>query len=187
MLVSICDRMRRKGTGADYSPVSFKQHGSKLLKGNRNPSAVPQPYIYPSVYHQLAGGPTNSQPKQMAPKKRNALMLFVTEWQNNNFEGLKMTIEQAVAHCGEIWKVITTKERVSYNSGAKERNHRMERHESYGQPVSQMQQVKGKVDESENHMNTTIESILMDAQKSQDLEDVRALGPPKSMCPRVLA
>ncbi|XP_037726589.1 protein maelstrom-like [Drosophila subpulchrella] len=124
----------------------------------------------------------------MAPKNHNALMLFVTEWQNNNFEGLKMTIEQAIAHCGEICKVMTTQERGSYNSGAKEvfvmkRNHRMESHESYGPPVFQVQQAKREVDESKNHLKRTIEGLLMDAQKSHDLEDVRALEPPMSVCP----
>jgi len=63
---------------------------------------------------------------------------------------------------------MSTQERGSYNSGAKDavvikRNNRMERHESYGQPVSQVQQAKRKVDDSENHMKR----MLMDAQKSQ--------------------
>lgn len=111
-------------------------------------------------------------------------MLFVTEWEYNKFEDLEMAVEQAVAHCGVIWKVMSTQEWGSYNSGAKDavvtkRNNRMERHESYGQPISQVQQAKRKVDDSENHMKR----MLMDAQKSQDLEDVRAFETPMSKCP----
>jgi len=41
----------------------------------------------------------------MAPKKHSGFMMFVTEWRNRNAEGRRMTIPQAVAHCGGIWEV----------------------------------------------------------------------------------
>lgn len=32
-------------------------------------------------------------------------MMFVNEWRNSNSEGRRMTITQAVDHCGKLWSV----------------------------------------------------------------------------------
>jgi len=44
-------------------------------------------------------------PVKMAPKKHSGFMMFVNEWRNRNAEGRRMTLAQAVSHCGTIWEV----------------------------------------------------------------------------------
>lgn len=43
--------------------------------------------------------------RKMPPKKANGFMMFVNEWRNSNSEGRRMTITQAVDHCGKLWSV----------------------------------------------------------------------------------
>lgn len=43
--------------------------------------------------------------RKMPPKKANGFMMFVNEWRNSNAEGRRMTITQAVDHCGKLWSV----------------------------------------------------------------------------------
>nr|XP_036671525.1 protein maelstrom-like [Drosophila suzukii] len=113
----------------------------------------------------------------MAPKKISAFMLFVTEWRKTNDGGFEMTIDQAVAHCSEIWKEMTTLERGPYCSKAKDANgmngNRVERLNCYGHPVTHVEQDKRQVEDRENLQKRTIERMVMDAKNSDDLENAK--------------
>ncbi|EDW73226.2 uncharacterized protein Dwil_GK16773 [Drosophila willistoni] len=55
----------------------------------------------------------------MAPKKHSGFMMYVAEFRRKKGEGQRMSIPQAVAHCGSIWKNMTDQQRGPYISGAK--------------------------------------------------------------------
>ncbi|XP_016992075.1 protein maelstrom [Drosophila rhopaloa] len=113
----------------------------------------------------------------MAPKKHSGFMMFVNEWRNRNAEGRRMTLAQAVAHCGSIWEKMTVQQRGPYNSGAKdadvmERGKR-ERLNCHGQGVSQVDQAQREAAESLMNMKRSTERIVIDAKKSHDLENTK--------------
>ncbi|XP_037720823.1 protein maelstrom-like [Drosophila subpulchrella] len=113
----------------------------------------------------------------MAPKKITAFMLFVTDWRKTNDGGLEMTIDQAVAHCGEIWKKMTNLERGAYCSRAKDanvmNNNGVERLDCYGHPIIHVEQAKRQAEDRENLQKRTIERMVMYAKNSHDLENAK--------------
>ncbi|KAI8033192.1 protein maelstrom [Drosophila gunungcola] len=113
----------------------------------------------------------------MAPKKHSGFMMFVNEWRDRNAEGRRMTIAQAVSHCGSIWEKMTVQQRGPYNSGAKDADVRerakTERLNCHGQAVSQVELAQREAAESLMHMKRTIERIVMDAKRSHDLENTK--------------
>ncbi|XP_016959605.1 protein maelstrom [Drosophila biarmipes] len=113
----------------------------------------------------------------MAPKKHSGFMMFVTEWRNRSAEGRRMTIPQAVAHCGGIWEKMTPQQRGPYNSGAKnadvmERAKR-DRLNCHGQGIAQVDQAQQETADSIMHMKRTTERIVREAKKSHDLENAK--------------
>ncbi|KAH8246316.1 hypothetical protein KR032_000227 [Drosophila birchii] len=113
----------------------------------------------------------------MAPKKHNGFMMFVNEWRDNNPQGRKMSLAQAVNHCGELWKNLTTQQRGPYNSSAKDADVQAratkERLNCYGQAISDVDQAQRDMVENVLHMKRSIERVVMDAQKSHDLENTK--------------
>ncbi|XP_017084236.1 protein maelstrom isoform X2 [Drosophila eugracilis] len=111
----------------------------------------------------------------MAPKKRNGFMMFVTEWRARNAEGRRMTLAQAVSHCGSIWEKMTTQQRGPYNSGAKDANLHVQkdRLNCYGEGVTQVDKAKKEAADSLMHMKLTTERMVKDAKKSHDLENAK--------------
>ncbi|XP_017042256.1 protein maelstrom [Drosophila ficusphila] len=113
----------------------------------------------------------------MAPKKHSGFMMFVNEWRNQSAEGRRMTIAQAVSHCGSIWEKMTLQQRGPYNSGAKDADvlerAKRDRLNCYGQGLAQVDQAQKEAAESLVHMKRTTERIVMDAKKSHDLENTK--------------
>ncbi|KAH8364048.1 hypothetical protein KR084_001917 [Drosophila pseudotakahashii] len=131
----------------------------------------------------------------MAPKKHSGFMMFVTEWKDRNAEGRRMSIAQAVSHCGGIWEVgsslpsrstwnqrssfqkMTPQQRGPYNSGAKDADvmerAKRERLNCYGQGIAQVDQAQREAQESVMHMKRTIERMVMDTRRSHDLENAK--------------
>ncbi|EDW95553.2 protein maelstrom [Drosophila yakuba] len=113
----------------------------------------------------------------MAPKKHSGFMMFVNEWRNHNAEGRRMTLAQAVSHCGTIWEKMTTQQRGPYNSGAKDADvadrGKRERLNCYGQGIAQVDLAHKEAAESLMHMKRTTERLVINAKKSYDLENAK--------------
>ncbi|EDV52785.1 protein maelstrom [Drosophila erecta] len=113
----------------------------------------------------------------MAPKKHSAFMVFVTEWRNHNVEGRRMTLPQAVSHCGTIWEKMTAQQRGPYQSGAKDADvadrAKRERLNCHGQGIAQVDQVQKEAAESLMHMKRSTERLVINAKKSHDLENAK--------------
>ncbi|EDX11517.1 GD15049 [Drosophila simulans] len=121
----------------------------------------------------------------MAPKKQNGFMMFVNEWRNRNAEGRRMTLAEAVYHCGTIWEKMDTQQRGPYNSDAKDANAaRRDKRGSlngHGQvdkaqreaAESLMDKAQREAAESLMDMKRTTERLVLNAKMSHDLENAK--------------
>ncbi|KAH8261139.1 hypothetical protein KR044_003897, partial [Drosophila immigrans] len=109
------------------------------------------------------------------PPKKNGFMTFVLEWRNTTAEGRRLTIPQAVAQCGDIWKGMSAQQRGPYNSAAKnatiaERGTR-ERMTTTGQLVSTVEREQRAANEQITQMKCAIERMVLKGKAQYDLEN----------------
>ncbi|KAH8258868.1 hypothetical protein KR038_011113 [Drosophila bunnanda] len=113
----------------------------------------------------------------MAPKKHSGFMMFVNEWREKNPQSRNMTLAQAVTHCGELWKKLTTQQRGPYNSSAKDADMQAratkERLNCCGQVISHVEHAQREIADSLLHMKRSIERVVMDARRSHDVENLK--------------
>ncbi|XP_020802614.1 protein maelstrom homolog [Drosophila serrata] len=99
----------------------------------------------------------------MAPRtKRSSFMVFVNHWRKDH---PNMDVVEAVSHCSPIWENMTAQERLTFGGICA----------SGKETLDQMDRVMREKSDQEENMQRTIERMVMEGKKSQDLENTKFL------------